>query len=128
LVNPAIVSTISTNLSFTSVQAGNFSLEAQALIFTQFPVGWGPAKLVTLLPSVLMSNPVLLNGQGRLDFNTTPGTTGTFKLLQASQLGSAWTTNNSAVLTTNVPGSSYRFTITNRAAVGFYRVLLIPGP
>lgn len=128
LVNASIVSTGATNLSFTSLQAGSFSLEAQALIFTQFPVGWGPAKLVTVLPSVLMSNPVLLSGQRRFDFNTTPGTIGTFKLLQVSLLGSAWTTNNSAVLTTNVPGSSYRFTTTNGAAVGFYRVLLIPGP
>jgi hypothetical protein len=127
LMNPNIVSTASTNLSFASAQAGDFSLEAQALIFTQFAVGWGPAKLLSVLPSVLMSNPVLLSGQSRLDFSTTPGTTGTFKLLQAGRLGSTWTTNTSAVLTTNVPGSSYRFTVANTAAAGFYRVLLILG-
>ena len=127
LVNPIIVPTTSTNFTFSPAQAGNFSLEAQALIFTQFPVGWGPAKAVTVLTSLVLNNPVLLNGQTRLDFNTTPGTTGTFKLLQASLLGGTWVTNTSAVFATNVPGSSYRFTVTNTATAGFYRVLLIPG-
>ncbi len=127
LVNPSIVSTASTNFTLVPAQAGVFSLEAQALIFTQFPVGWGPAKILTVVPALLVNNPVLLNGQTRLDFNTTPGTTGTFKLLQASRLGGAWTTNTSAVLTTNVPGSSYRFTVPSTSAVGFYRVLLVPG-
>ncbi|HXJ72726.1 MAG TPA: choice-of-anchor Q domain-containing protein, partial [Candidatus Dormibacteraeota bacterium] len=45
-------STASTNYTFTPVQAGNYNLEAQGLIFTQFPLGWGPGKLITVLPLV----------------------------------------------------------------------------
>jgi hypothetical protein len=38
-------------------------------------------------------------------------------------LGSAWATNGTAMLTTNVLGSAYQFTTTNGPATRFYRVV-----
>jgi hypothetical protein len=46
----------------------------------------------------------------------------TFHLIQADVLGPPWSTNAGAVLTTNVLGSSYRFTTTNGPAKRFYRI------
>jgi len=46
LVNSTTNSTASTNDTFTPAQPGNYSLEAQGLIFTEFPLGWGPARLI----------------------------------------------------------------------------------
>jgi hypothetical protein len=37
-------------------------------------------------------------------------------------LNTPWTTNTTATFTTNVPGSSYRFTATNDSSLRFYRV------
>ncbi len=123
IMNSTISPTASTNFVFTPTQSGVFSLEAEALIFTQFPLGWGPVKQVTVASSVTMSRPVLTNNQVRLDFTVAPsGGLNTFKLLQASQVTGAWTTNTTATLTTNTPGSSYRFSTTNNAATRFYQV------
>src|SRR5215831_5543130 len=52
LVNLTTNSTASTNYTFTPAQAGNYNLEAQGLIFTQFPLGWGPGKQITAVPLV----------------------------------------------------------------------------
>ena len=128
LLTPVTNSTPSTNFTFTPTQTGNFNLEARAVIFTEFPLDWGPIKQVTVVPSILMSQPVLNGTQLRLDFTSTPASTGTFKLLQVSQLGSPWTTNTSATFTTNVPGSSYRFTTTNGPGARFYRIQEVLGP
>jgi len=73
-------------------------------------------------PVIVLGKPAVTNGQVRLDFAVTAGAAATFKLLQADQLAWAWTTNGSAMLTTNVPGSSYRFTTTVGPAARFYRV------
>jgi hypothetical protein len=58
----------------------------------------------------------------RLDFNLTSGLATTFHLLQTDQLGQPWITNNSVVFTTNVPGSSFRFTTTIGPVARFYRI------
>jgi hypothetical protein len=63
LVNFTTNSTASTNYTFTPAQAGNYNLEAQGLIFTQFPLGWGPAKLITAVPLVTTTAD---NGPGSL--------------------------------------------------------------
>ncbi|HWX19764.1 MAG TPA: CAP domain-containing protein [Candidatus Binatia bacterium] len=123
LVNQTINSTPSTNYTFTPAQAGNFNLEAQGVLFTQFPIAFGPAKLITVVPLLLMNTPVISGGQVRLDFTIAPPTNANFKLLQANQLNSVWTTNAGATLTTNILGSSYRFTTTNGPAMRFYRIL-----
>jgi hypothetical protein len=119
--------TTTTNFNFNPSQATNYNLNVRALIFTEFPLDWGPVKSVVATagaapPVILLSKPVVASGQVLLDFNVTSGSSATFKLLQADQVSGPWATNAGATLTTNVPGSLYRFTTTVGPAVRFYRV------
>jgi hypothetical protein len=123
-INAATNATASTNFTFTPVQTGNYNLYARALIFTQFPLGWGPVDQVTAVagsPIITLSAPVVSGGQVQLNF-TVSGAASIFELLQANQLPGSWVTNASAAFTTNVPGSSYRFTTTSGTATRFYRI------
>jgi hypothetical protein len=126
LTNLSTNSTASTNYVFTPAQAGSYILEAQPVIFNQFPIGFGPISQLTAVvgspPLVTLAPPVLTGGQVQLSFSVSGGTATTFKLLQASQLAAGWTTNSSAVLTTNVAGSAYRFTTPVAAGARFYRI------
>ena len=125
LINPATNTTSSTNFTFTPAQTGNYVLQAQGVIFNGFPLDWGTVKPVTAVvgpPVILLSAPGMTGSQVKINFTLVSGSAPSFHLLQASQLGGAWTTNGSAVLTTNVPGSSYQFTTTNGPAMRFYRV------
>lgn len=127
-----IITTVinSTNFAFTPTQAGTYLLQVVPVIFNQFPLSAGPAKqVIAILPSgITMSQPVLIGNQIQLSFTVSGGLTGTFKLLQANSLQAhtTWTTNAAAVLTTNTPGTSYRFTTTNGPAARFYKVQLGP--
>jgi hypothetical protein len=126
-VNPATNSTPSTNFVFSPTQSGNFILEAAPVIFSQFPLNFGPVKLVSVTananPVIVLNQPVLTNRQALLDFRVNNLSNATFHLLQATQLNNvSWTTNTTAVFTTNIPNSSYRFTVTNGSTVQFYRV------
>ena len=107
-------STVSTNFTFTPTQAGNYALAAAPVLFTQFPLGWGPFKLVTAItnptPTIVLGQPVLTNNQVLLNFTVNGGSATTFHLLQTTNLIVPWTTNSTATFTTNIPGSSYRFT------------------
>jgi len=118
--------TPTTNFTFNPSQATNYNLNVRAYIFTEFPLDWGPVKSVGATtnapPVITLSKPVITSGQVQLDFTVTSGSSATFKLLQADQVSGPWTTNGSAILTPNVPGSSYRFTTTVGPAVRFYRV------
>ena len=114
-----------TNFTFTPAQPGNYLLQAQPVIFGEFPLSFGPIKLVSAVssavPSIVMSQPVLTNHQVLLNFTVT-GAASTFHLLQTTQLNTSWTTNTTALFTTNVPGSSYRFTATNDSAPKFFLI------
>ncbi len=117
--------TASTNFTFAPSQAGDYDLAARGLIYTEFPLDWGPAKQVTAVvgpPSFLLSRPVLTNNQVWINFTLQSGTARTFRLLQADQSTGPWITNAAAVLSTNVPGLSYRFTATPGGVARFYRV------
>lgn len=117
--------TASTNFTFTPTVATNYNLQASAIIFNDFPLDGGPVKPVTAVigPAVIvLATPVVTGNQVQLNFTLTSGLAITFRLLQADQLGKPWVTNASATFTTNVPGSSYRFTTTNGPATRFYRV------
>jgi hypothetical protein len=96
------------------------------LIFNQFSLDPGPVKQVTAMvgpPVIALAAPVIAGSQVQLNFTVSSGSAATFHLLQADQLGSrTWVTNASALLTTNVAGSLYRFTTTNGPATRFYRV------
>jgi hypothetical protein len=126
LVNVTTNATSSTNFVFRPAQTGGYLLQARPVIFTDFPAGLGTADLVTAVvgpTTISLSAPKISGSQVKINFNLTSGTAGSFHLLQASQLGAAWTTNGTAVLTTNVPGSSFQFTTTNGPAMRFYRVV-----
>ena len=96
------------------------------MLFTEFPLGWGPFRLVTAIanpnPTIILSPPVPTDNQVLLNFTVSGGSATTFHLLQTTQLNTPWTTNSTATFTTNVPGSSYRFTATNDSSLRFYRV------
>lgn len=116
-----------TNFVFTPGQPGNYVLQAAPVLFSQFPLGFGPVKLVNVVADanqvIVMSPPVLTNQQVLLDFTVNNLTNATYQLLQTAQLvNPSWTTNTAAIFTTNVPNSSYAFTVTNSAALQFYRV------
>ncbi len=117
-----------TNFTFIPPQPGNYFLQAVPVIFTQFPLDPGPIKQVTAVSggTILMNSPVIAGTSVELNFTVSPGLSGTLNLLQSAQLGAPWTTNTAAILTTNTPGASYRFTTTNGPALNFYRVLLSP--
>jgi hypothetical protein len=122
MVSTSTNTTASTNFTFTPTQGGDYSLAAGASIFTDFPLAFGPAKLVTVASNALALNGLTLsNNTVRIDFTLT-GAVGKFELLQAGTLGGAWTTNSGATLSTNVAGSSYRFTTTNGGGQRFFRV------
>jgi hypothetical protein len=113
-----------TNFTFSPAQAGNYSLQASGILYSQFVIGGAPIKQVTAIvgPTVITLNtPVITGTQVQLNFSIT-GAVSTFKLLQANQLNTAWTTNPGAIFTTNIFGSSYRFTTTNGPATRFYRI------
>jgi hypothetical protein len=127
LINPAANSTASTNFIFTPAQTGNYLLEAAPVIFSQFPLNYGPVELVSIIagtnPVIVMNQPVLADKQVLLNFTVGNLTNATFHLLQATQLNNvSWTTNATAVFTTNVLNNSYLFTATNNSTLRFYRV------
>jgi hypothetical protein len=125
LLNLTTNTTVSTNFTFTPIQTNNYVLQAQAVIFNQFPLDWGPLKQVAAVvgPAVIdLGAPTISGTQVKIKFTLTSGVAPTFHLLQASQLNGAWTTNGTAVLTTNAAGSLWQFTTTNGPALRFYKV------
>jgi hypothetical protein len=126
LINQSTNATSSTNFVFTPTQTGNYLLQARGVIFGNYPTDLGVAKSVTAIaaPAIIRLDSITLAGvQAVVNFSLTSGTAGSFHLLQASQFTGAWTTNTSAVLKTNVPGSSYSFTVPSGSAAQFYRVV-----
>jgi hypothetical protein len=125
VVNLTTNATSSTNFVFSPSQAGNYLLEARGVIFTEFPTDLGAAKPVSAVAgaTIITLNSLTVSGsQVKIKFTLGSGTASSFHLLQENQLGGAWTTNGTAVLTTNAPGSSFQFTTTNGPAMRFYRV------
>jgi hypothetical protein len=114
-------------VGYVPAAPGAWLLQAQPVIFRQFPLAFGPPKQVTVssnsTPVIVMGLPAVTNHQVLLNFSVSGGVAPSFHLLQTAQLSPpAWTTNSAALLATNTPGSSYQFTVTNNSAVEFYRV------
>ena len=125
LLNQVTNATSSTNFVFTPTQTGNYVMQARSVIFTDFPTDLGTAKQITAVagaPQITINSLAITSPQVKINFTLTSGTASSFKLLQASQLGSTWATNSSAILTTNVVGSSFQFTTTNGSTMRFYRI------
>ncbi len=75
-------------------------------------------------PSITAAYPVITAGTVQIDFNVTLLPTSTFQLLKSSHAIGPWVQDTSAVLTTNTPGSSYRFTTTTGGTPAqFYRIV-----
>ncbi len=126
LVNQSTNATSSTNFVFTPTQAGNYVLQVRGVIFTDFPTDLGTAKPVTAVvggsAQIRITSLTISNNQVRIAFTLTSGTAASFHLLQKNLLTGAWTTNGTAVLTTNVPSSSFQFATTNGPAMRFFRI------
>jgi hypothetical protein len=120
----AVTTVNTTNFTFVPAQSGTYILQAQAVIFGQYPLDFGPVEQVTAVGTLglRMSTPVLTNQQVMLNFTVSGGSASSFHLLQTPGLTAGWTTNTAAAFITNVPGSSYRFTVTNNSARQYYRV------
>lgn len=126
LVSQVTNSTSSTNFVFTPPQTGNYLLLARGVIFDDFPIDFGLGKPVTAVvgPTLITLKSLALSGsQVTLKFALASGSARSFHLLQANQPGGVWTTNASAVLTTNIPGSAFQFATTTTNAARYYRVV-----
>jgi hypothetical protein len=127
LVSATTNATDTASFVFTPALATNYNLNVRALLYGEFPLAWGPARLVTAITSappiiITLSRPILAGAQVQIGFLLTSGSAPGFKLLQADAVAGPWTTNAAAVLSTNAP-DSYRFTVdTGGAARRFYRV------
>ncbi|HEU6448700.1 MAG TPA: glycoside hydrolase family 88 protein [Verrucomicrobiae bacterium] len=76
-------------------------------------------------PDITLSAPTISDKQVQFDFTIiTSQTNGTIDLLETPDLANDWTTNHVALLTTNIPGFSYRFTIAEESPAEFYRLQL----
>jgi hypothetical protein len=131
ITNTEQMLTVATNsvptnrFAFIPPQPGNYNLQGRAVIFTDFPLDWGPVKPVEAIvgPPVIVLRPVTLtNGQVRIDFTLQAGAASAFKLLETSQLDGGWRVDTRATLRTNIPGVSYVFTTTPGGATHYYRV------
>ncbi len=74
------------------------------------------------LPVIVTSQPVFGSTELQIPFDVESGSASTFTLLQTAHLGSAWTANGAAVLSTNTPGVSYTFTIPLPVTNKFYLI------
>jgi len=114
-----------TNFTFTPPAAGAYVIQAQPVIFTQFPLSFGPAKIVNIVshvsPGIVLSQPIVTDGLVLLNFTVSGLSTQTFQLLQTGQLGAGWTTNTTATLAIS-GASAYRFTTPAGPAAQFYRI------
>ncbi|HEV2207505.1 MAG TPA: immunoglobulin domain-containing protein [Verrucomicrobiae bacterium] len=73
-------------------------------------------------PAIVVSPPVISPGAIQLDFALSTGPATSFTLLQSDQPGGEWS-RAPAILTTNVPGVSYSFTLPQpQLPARFYRV------
>lgn len=82
----------------------------------------GPNLNYEFGPFIRLTRMQIASGQAQIDFMVTGGCTGPFTLLESAQPGSQWTTNQNAVLQTNVAGSSYTFIAPPAGPARFYRV------
>jgi hypothetical protein len=64
----------------------------------------------------------LVNDHVEVGFRTVTGAAGEFELLESDQVTGAWTTNETAMLITNVPNIAYHFAAPLNGPVRFYKV------
>lgn len=111
---------------FTPSQPGNYLLQARPLIYTDFPLEWGPPAKATAVayvpPQISAAKISRANSQILIDFSVASGSSASFTLLSSTNL-SAWRADASAVLATNPSApAAWRFTTAPAASARFYRV------
>ena len=114
-----------TNFSFSPSAPGDYTLRVQARISNRY-LEYGPDLLVTAtnVPMIRITQTTRpATNQLRFDFSILNLTPTNLQLFRASPSTGSWTNDTSAVLTTNVPGASYRFTTTTTGVTNrFYRI------
>lgn len=72
-------------------------------------------------PIIIITGMAVVNHQSQVAFNVYGGGQPRFSLLESASLG-AWSTNSTAVLTTNIPGYAYTFSAPADTSARFYRI------
>jgi hypothetical protein len=126
LINFSTNTTPSTNFAFNPPQPGAYNLQAQAVLFGQFPLAPGSITQITTAagaPQIAMGQPAISNGLLTLPFTVKGGAAGSFHLFQSPKFPATWLTNTAATLATNAPGSAYTFSIQPPASTAFFEVV-----
>ena len=114
-----------TNFSFNPTAPGDYTLRVQARLSNRY-LDYGPDLLVTAtnVPIIRITQTTRpATNQLRFDFSILNVTPTNLQLFRANPITGSWTNDTNAVLTTNVPGTSYRFTTTSTGLTNrFYRV------
>ena len=111
------------NLSFNNISAANAG-DYQVIITS--PYGSVTSAVATLTvhvpPMVVMNAPIISGSSLLLGFTFSQTSNASFALLQSPTITGPWTTNTSAILTTNAQTGSYQFALPVPDAVAFYQV------
>jgi hypothetical protein len=73
-------------------------------------------------PLLTVSGLQVSSGQAQIGFGVSGAATNSFTLLESDQPAGPWTTNSTAVLTTNIPGAAYTFTTSPDKPARFYKI------
>lgn len=117
-----------TVFGFNPPASGTYYLQARAVIFGDFPLDWGPTLAVSAttnapaIPVLRITSVATEAGAARIMFIVESGAASAFRLQYAPAVGTAWSDDTAAVLTTITPGASYRFTTPMAPASRFYRI------
>lgn len=112
------------SFTFTASAPSNYVLQVRAVIFTDFPLDWGPAKFVTAgtaAPTISISNFSVSTNTVQIDFSTTATFT-SLQLQRANRPDGPWALDPGAALVTITPGSLCRFSTATNGTMQFYRL------
>jgi hypothetical protein len=101
------------NVIFTPTDATDYTTASAAVTLAVQPSSQNP--------SISMTAPIIFGNELLLGFSLSQGTVSSFTLLQTPNLTGPWTTNTSAVLTTNAQTGAYQFAIPVPDSLAFYQ-------
>lgn len=118
----------STGVVFTPPVAGSYALAARGLLFGEYPLEWGPARLVTAAGEAPLSVsfdgvPSVAAGTFKATIRLSRSQPGATILVErASSAGGAWATDGQAIVTTLESGLRYQVSAPASGGAGFLRV------
>jgi hypothetical protein len=116
------VTGLANGLSSIGMRANQVNyFEGAILAFRFTPRALSPAEFMGL-PRTILRAPTIAGGRVDLDLDLVEGMPLGFSLLEAALPGGPWTTNTTAVFSTNVAEASYRFSLPVSEPVRFYQV------